>query len=126
MSFKPNMWARYTLLYRGTESEHALEPALASLGIPYRWQMPVGNYFLDFALPTLKVAIEVDGKDHRAPAKVASDRERTAWLEARGWKVVRCTNEEAVDNPWGTVTRLCKDAGVVWQAASRAAPSRPR
>jgi very-short-patch-repair endonuclease len=114
-----NQYAKYRKLYEGTASEHALEPAVASLGIPYRWQMPVGNYFLDFALPTLKVAIEVDGASHDRAEQKAKDKERTAYLEAKGWRVVRCTNAEAQNDPYGTVERLCRAAGVTAAPSQR-------
>ena len=47
---------------------------------------------LDIAWPALKVAIEVDGARFHADAlATAADAERTRWLEARGWTVVRVT-----------------------------------
>lgn len=47
---------------------------------------------LDIAWPELKVAVEVDGARFHADALAsAADAERTAWLEARGWTVVRVT-----------------------------------
>lgn len=124
MGYKPTQFGRFMMLYAGTAPEHALEPAIASLGIPYRWQMPVGKYFLDFALPTLKVSIEVDGESHKRKDQITQDKQKTAYLEARGWRVVRCTNDEAVNDPYGTVNRLCQEAGVVWK--SRGAPSLQR
>ncbi|MEX2626468.1 MAG: DUF559 domain-containing protein, partial [Ilumatobacteraceae bacterium] len=47
---------------------------------------------LDIAWPALKVAIEIDGARFHADAlAAAADAERTRWLEARGWTVVRVT-----------------------------------
>lgn len=113
---KPSEIAKFRKLYKGTPSEHALEPAIASLGIPYRWQMPVGHYYLDFALPTLKVAIEVDGESHKRKEVIANDKERTEYLVRNGWTVVRCLNEEATSDPYGTVNRLMLEAKIVWKA----------
>jgi very-short-patch-repair endonuclease len=47
---------------------------------------------LDIAWPDLRVAVEVDGARFHADALAATaDEERTAWLERRGWTVIRVT-----------------------------------
>jgi very-short-patch-repair endonuclease len=47
---------------------------------------------LDIAWPELLIAIEVDGaRFHSDALAEAADRERTTWLEQRGWTVVRVT-----------------------------------
>lgn len=108
------MLMRWAKLYNGTPAEHALEPAVASLGVPYRFQHPIWSIslFPDFALLEQKVIIEVDDDGHKKAAKVRADKERTAKLEAKGWRVVRCTNDEALTNPYTTVDRLMRDAGL--------------
>lgn len=97
-----------------TEAEAALEPAIAALGLRYRVQHPVFalNYRVDFALPDLRVIIEVDDRSHREKAKQQSDAERTQKLNAHGWTVLRTTNEAALTDPRGTVARLMTDAGL--------------
>ncbi len=104
-------WSR---LYKGTESELHLDPAIAALGLPYRFQHPVfaTGAILDFAFPTIMVAVEVDGKEHRTKSGLVKDRARTEKLEAKGWRVLRCTNEDATRDPYGTVERLCLHSGV--------------
>lgn len=99
---------RWAKLYNGTKSELALEPHLAKLGRVYRFQHPVWSYgvFLDFAWPLEKVALEVDGAEHRTKAGKEKDAERTAKLERLGWTVVRCTNEEAQNEPDKVVARV--------------------
>lgn len=52
-------------------------------------QFPVGKYYLDFANPFLKVAIEVDGKEHLDPERIAKDAKRTYELSLAGWEIVR-------------------------------------
>lgn len=103
------MAMRWSKLYEGTKAEVALEDAVASLGVPYRTQFPGYRYgcrfFPDFYLPTLKLVIEVDDKSH--DHKTAEDDERTRTLQAVwGVQVVRCTNAEALTDPYGTVDRL--------------------
>lgn len=60
--------------------------------MPMVMQYPVGPYFLDFANPRLKVAIEADGKAFHDPAKDAL-RDAKLWNEF-GWKVYRVSGRE--------------------------------
>jgi hypothetical protein len=110
------MSVRWGKLYKGTPAELALEPAIAALGLAYRNQLPgylYGfRYFPDFFIPQLGLVIEVDDRSHRDPEKIAADAERTQHLESFGWRVARCTNEEATDNPHGTISRLLSEAGI--------------
>lgn len=91
-----------------TPAELALESAIAALGIPYRAQMlfPGLGHIADFALLDSKVIIEVDGKSHDKPIQLAKDYIHTIALAKRGWKVVRCTNEEVLRSPKATLDRL--------------------
>lgn len=109
------MAGRWSKLYKGTASELALEDAVAALGVPYRTQFPGFlwgiRYFLDFALPTLGVVIEVDDVSHSSEEKRAKDAIRTKDIEAKfGWRVLRCTNEEAKSDPNGAVRRMLSEA----------------
>lgn len=65
-------------------------------GVKFRRQHPVGKYVLDFACIEQKIAIEVDGGQHMENPK--QDEIRTAWLEAKGWQVLRFWNNEVLQN----------------------------
>lgn len=124
------MAVRWCRLYRGTAAELALEDAIAALGVPYRNQFPgflYGvRYFTDFYLPTLGLVIEVDDPSHEKAEKIEADAERTADLErAWGVAVVRCTNQEALEDPHGTVRRLLREAEL-WPLPTRTPPIRTR
>lgn len=111
------MASRWCKLYKGTPAELALEDAVAAIGIPYRTQFPLfmfgARYFPDFLLPTIGLVIEVDDPSHNTAEKRALDEQRTEVMrQMYGWRVVRCTNEEATNNPTGTVRRLLLEAGV--------------
>jgi len=93
----------WSLLHKMTEPELALEPAIASLGVPYRCQHPLLGHFCDFALPTYKIVVEVDGKSHDDAEARAADKVRDAKMQTKGWKVVRLKNAEALENPFGWV-----------------------
>jgi very-short-patch-repair endonuclease len=59
-------------------------------GLPMYPQFPVDGYFLDFADPVNKIAIEVDGKEfHSSKEHKEKDREREKNLMLRGWRVYR-------------------------------------
>ncbi|MDH3606165.1 MAG: DUF559 domain-containing protein, partial [Acidimicrobiia bacterium] len=56
-----------------------------ALGVKFRRQVPIGRFIVDFACYEHRLAIEVDGHLHR----VDVDARRDAWIESRGWRVVR-------------------------------------
>ncbi|QLE54173.1 endonuclease domain-containing protein [Nostoc sp. TCL26-01] len=63
-------------------------------GFKFRRQHPVGRFILDFYCPACKLVIEVDGAIHNYQADY--DAERTKYLEAYGYTVVRFQNEEVM------------------------------
>lgn len=74
-------------------------------------QYPTGRFFVDFANPKAKVAIECDGAAfHRDKAK---DAERDAVLAATGWTVYRitgadCRTDQSEDGKPGTASNFIK------------------
>jgi hypothetical protein len=123
----------FTRLYLGTPAELAIEPAIAALGVPYRTQFPLwlyglGKFFPDFLLPTIGAVLEVDDESHDDPEKQKADGLRTSALEALGYVVVRCSNDEALADPRGTVQRLIVDSGLLHRQGPGLplAPSRTR
>lgn len=100
---------RWAKLYSSpTDAEAALEPAIASLGIPYRFQHPLWglSLFPDFVLLNDRVVIEVDDASHSTSKKKKEDIERTAKLNKHNWRVIRCTNADAERDPVGTVNKM--------------------
>jgi very-short-patch-repair endonuclease len=115
MSFNP-MSGRAGKLYRDiTPAEIAMEEAIAKLGVPYRIQFPYYlwgvRFFPDFLLPTLGLIIEVDDKSHREKDKIIADEQRTQELNALGWTVLRCTNEEVLYDATGVLRNLLAQVG---------------
>ena len=62
-------------------------------GCKFRRQMPIGPYVVHFYCAELKLAIEVDGRQHEAFWTAEYDAERTFYLESIGIEVVRVANE---------------------------------
>jgi very-short-patch-repair endonuclease len=59
-------------------------------GEKFRRQEPIGPYIVDFVSHRSRLVVELDGGKHAV--EVEHDRERTRWLESRGYRVVRFWN----------------------------------
>ena len=79
-----------------TEAESLLGEYLKadSLGVTFKRQHIIGLYIADFICLRHRLIVELDGKYHQLPEQQTSDAERTAWLEKKGYRVLRFTNEE--------------------------------
>jgi very-short-patch-repair endonuclease len=62
---------------------------LEELHVEYVRELRVNRYFIDFALPSLKIAIEIDGKQHEQESRARSDRKKDSLLIEQGWTVHR-------------------------------------
>ena len=84
-----------------TESESILWSLLRrkQLGVRFRRQHPVEGYIPDFVCLPCQLIIEVDGGYHHIDGQQISDEERTNYLEAKGYHVLRFTNEEVIATP---------------------------
>ena len=66
-------------------------------GYKFRRQHIIGNYITDFACLDKFLVIEIDGLIHQLPENKESDEIRTKWLNEKGFKVIRFTNEEIMN-----------------------------
>ena len=57
-------------------------------------QYPIGNYFVDFAFPDLRVVVEYDGIEHENQKE--KDLEREKYLDSQGWIVVRIVRQNSL------------------------------
>ena len=76
------------------------------LGIRFRRQHPIGNYIVDFVAIKIGLVIEVDGVQHLDDNTIAYDKERTAYLERLGLKILRFNNYEVLNNIEGVISKL--------------------
>lgn len=67
-------------------------------GQHWRRQAPIGPYVVDFACKAQKLVVEIDGETHFSDAGLEHDAERTAYLEGRGYRVLRFTNGAVMGN----------------------------
>ncbi len=66
------------------------------LGVTFRRQHAIGNYIPDFCSPKTKLIIELDGSQHLEQEEY--DMERTAFLESKGYRVLRFYNNDVMKN----------------------------
>jgi len=97
-----------------TEAESALWGVLQrkQLGVAFRRQHIIGDFIADFACMPLHLIIEVDGGYHTLPEQQMSDAERTARLEAKGFNIIRFTNEEILSDTNNVINKI-KEA--IWK-----------
>ncbi len=91
-----------SLRKNSTEAERALWRSLRQLkrvGVHFRRQAPFGYYFADFACHRAKVIVELDGGQHTREDVIEYDAQRTAYLESRGYCVLRFWNSAVLENP---------------------------
>ena len=72
-------------------------------GTHFRRQVPIGSFVVDFACMAARLVIEVDGSQHGGDAGLLRDAERTHWLEAEGYRVLRFWNNEVSQNLAGVL-----------------------
>ena len=83
-----------------TQAENVLWNLLKAkqlLGYKFRRQHIMGNYIVDLVCLDKRVVVEIDGLIHQLPENLESDELRTKWLNEKGFKVLRVTNEQVVN-----------------------------
>jgi very-short-patch-repair endonuclease len=71
--------------------------------LKFRRQQPIGNYIVDLFCAAKGLIIELDGGQHNDNP---DDERRTAWLESRGYKVLRFWNNDVLKNKEGVLTAI--------------------
>ena len=91
-----------------TEAENALWQALRAkqLGEKFRRQHIICDCIADFVSLKSKLIIEVDGGYHNETEQAEADMLRTQFLNEQGFKVIRFTNDEVLNNIDGVVEKI--------------------
>jgi very-short-patch-repair endonuclease len=88
-----------------------IRPDLAARGILVRqWRVRAEGrtFYLDFAVPSVRAGIEIDGHaTHSSPAAIARDRQRQRILERAGWRIIRFGGSEVYHD-----ARLCAEEAI--------------
>jgi very-short-patch-repair endonuclease len=80
-------------------------------GHKFRRQAPIGPYIVDFVCLAQKLVIELDGGQH---ADNARDIKRDAWLQSRGYRVLRFWNAEVTSNGDAVLHAIAVALGLGW------------
>jgi|SRR5215831_3452137 len=112
LSFEPAYIAEKRRSGRRTDIETLAEAVLREVGLPYQFELKVGRYSIDFALPTLGIALECDGWQHLTTAGRARDARRDAELAAAGWRAVHVDGGALRRDARVAIRHALRDAGV--------------
>lgn len=98
MSMKITTIAR-NLRKKSTKAENLLWQNLRNRqleGFKFRRQQPIGTYIVDFINFEKGIVIEIDGGQHALLKD--KDKQRDAWLNEEGFKVLRFWNNDVFEN----------------------------
>ena len=87
------------------QERHLWYDFLRNLPQTVQRQKVMGNFIVDFYIPSCKLVIELDGAQHTEPQAAEYDAHRTAYLQSIGSRVLRYGNN-AVDANFAGV---CED-----------------
>jgi very-short-patch-repair endonuclease len=75
-------------------------------GVSFRRQVPIANYIADFVCHAAKLVIELDGGQHFSSGQEAADADRSAIIEAKGFRVLRFSNLDVITNRSGVLETI--------------------
>ena len=104
--FLPTERSRH-LRNNATPAERKLWSALSSRqlhGVRFNRQVVIRPYICDLVARSVKLVIEIDGGQHGDA--VAYDEARTAFLKAKGYRVLRFWNNDVLENIEGVVATI--------------------
>jgi len=73
-------------------------------GFKFRRQLAIGRFVVDFACPTAKLIVEIDGDTH--DGREANDAQRTQELAKERYRVTRFTNKDVHENLNGVLEAI--------------------
>ena len=82
-------------------------------GVKFTRQFPIGDYVVDFACRSARLAIELDGGQH---ADNPADDARTRVIEAHGYRVIRFWNNDVLQNTDGVLTMILEELKIARNA----------
>jgi very-short-patch-repair endonuclease len=113
-----------------TEAEKSLWHFLRAQrldGHKFRRQAAIGAYVVDFVCFAENLIVELDGAQHGEPDAAEYDAQRTAWLLARGYRVMRFWNHKLDEEIQSVVEQIRRAlAGEELNAPQSPLPNPPR
>ena len=80
------------------QERHLWHDFLSGYPVRFRRQKQFGRYIVDFYCSSAMLVLELDGGQHYTEEGLEFDRERTAYLEGLGLRVLRIPNSEVDQN----------------------------
>ena len=80
-----------------------------ALGVTFRRQVVILDYIADFYSSELELIIEIDGGYHFQGEQIILDKARTERLTNKGYRIIRFTNEEVLDNIEEVIKNIRKE-----------------
>ncbi|MCK5125170.1 MAG: endonuclease domain-containing protein [candidate division Zixibacteria bacterium] len=77
-------------------------------GLKFRRQYSIGQYIVDFYLPSHKLAIEIDGPTHLSNQSILKDKTRTRFLKNNGISLLRYGNNEIYEGMENVLQSICE------------------
>jgi very-short-patch-repair endonuclease len=71
-------------------------------------QKVISNYIVDFFCPKARLIIEVDGSQHMTEKAVEADKIRDALMVKLGYRVLRFSDTDVLNNTEGVVEVICQ------------------
>ncbi len=92
-----------------TEAERKLWKHLRNRqldGYKFYRQYPIHPYYVDFVCRTADLIVELDGGQHNQDDIIVYDERRTAFLESKGYTVLRFWNNDVLNNIEGVIEMI--------------------
>jgi len=78
------------------------------LGVHFRRQHVIGMYISDFVSLKNLLVIEIDGEYHSSTEQQLLDMERTRFLQGKGFRVIRFTNQQVLTDIESVMSKIIK------------------
>ena len=82
------------------------------MDLPFRRQMPILGYIVDFACPSKRLIVELDGSQHGLLENADADLKRSRAMEQLGWTVLRFWNDDVLKDIDGVCQHIVTVAGL--------------
>ena len=80
-------------------------------GWKFTRQEPIGPFIADFVCREKMLIVEIDGATRSTDEELLSDGRRKAFLQERGYRVIRFTNEQVYENVEGALEEILRVVG---------------
>lgn len=91
------------------------------MNLGFRRQVPIAGYIVDFACPSKKLIVELDGSQHAEADNAAADAIRTKRLAQDGWTILRFWNDDVIRDIVAVCDHIVIAAGLMADDAARQA-----